>query len=37
MNKQKFNHYFAIIVDVVYISGFIALLVFTINTALSSI
>ncbi len=37
MNKQKFNHYFEIVINVVYISGFVALLVFTINTALSNI
>ena len=32
-NKQKkFNHYFPIVVDIVYISGFVAVFSFTIFT-----
>jgi len=29
-NKQKFNHYFELIVDLVYVSGFVGIFAFTI-------
>ena len=37
MNSQKFNHYFEIVIDIVYISSVIGLIIFTINSVLSNI
>ena len=31
-NKQKFDHYFEIIIDVVYVTGFLSVLAFTLYT-----
>ena len=37
MNKQKFNHYLEIVINVVYITGFLALFIFTANSVLGNI
>jgi len=31
-NKQKFDHYFELLIDVVYVSGFIGVFTFTLYT-----
>ncbi len=31
-NKQKFDHYFEIIIDVVYVTGFLSVFAFTLYT-----
>ena len=37
VNKQKFNHYLAIVIDVVYIAGFLSLIIFTVNSAIQAL
>jgi len=37
MNNQKFDHYFEIVIDIVYVSSIIGLIAFTVNSALSNI
>ena len=31
-NKQKFDHYFEILIDVVYVTGFLSVFAFTLYT-----
>jgi len=31
-NKQKFSHYFELIIDIVYITGFVSVFAFTLYT-----
>ena len=34
-NKQKFDHYFEILINVVYVTGFLGVFAFTLYTALT--